>query len=92
MLTKVTDIQNREGLTDGDMAARLGISRWMWNRIRNGHKPFDDKLAVRAAGVWPELTRDLLDRASASVSVVPERTNATPARRRSVLQNDTVSS
>lgn len=62
------DIQRREGLTDGELAARLGISRWLWNRIKNGHKPVTSEVAVRAAGAFPELTRELLDRAAASVT------------------------
>lgn len=48
------------------MAARLGIARPTWNRIRNGRLPLTGTLAIRAAGVWPELSRDLLDRADAA--------------------------
>lgn len=72
MLNKVIDIQKRERLHDAQVAERLGIARPTWNRIRNGHLPFGDHLAVRAAGCWPELTRDLLDRAAA-VSVGTEQ-------------------
>lgn len=72
MKDKVVAIQVREHLHDGQMAALLGVSRPTWNRIRNGHLRFGDHLAVRAAGLWPELTRDLLDRAAA-VSVGTEQ-------------------
>lgn len=61
-------IQRREGWNDTEMAKRLGISRPTWNRVRNGHLPLTDEVAVRAAGLWPELTRELLDRAAASVT------------------------
>jgi plasmid maintenance system antidote protein VapI len=79
MLLKLVAIQRREGLTDGQMAARLGVSRPWWNRVKNGRLPFTDEVAVRAVGVWPELTRDLLDRAQSSVRT---RTNigAAPER------------
>lgn len=68
MLQKLAAIQRREGLSDGQMAARLGTSRPTWNRIRNGKLPLTEKVAMRATGLWPELTRDLIDRAAASVS------------------------
>lgn len=61
-------IQTRERLSDGQMAERLGVSRPWWNRVKNGHLTLTDEVAVRAAGLWPELTRDLLDRAAASVA------------------------
>lgn len=66
MLEKLVEIQRREGLTDGQMAARLNISRSSWNLARNGRSAFRDEWAVRAAGQWPELTRDLLDLALGS--------------------------
>lgn len=68
MLNNLAAIQRREGLNDRDMAARLGISRPTWNRVRNGRLPLTDEVAMRAAGLWPELTRDLLERAASTVS------------------------
>lgn len=74
MLDKLKAIQQRERLADGPMAERLGISRSAWNLIRNGKLELSDAVAVTAAGVWPELTRDLLDRAEqAAVSVADSR-------------------
>lgn len=70
MLERLRAIQTREGLTDGQMAARLRCSRPLWNRVKNGHMLLSDDLAMRAAGAFPELTRDLLDRAEASVRTV----------------------
>lgn len=52
------------------MADRLGCSRAYWNLIRNGRRPLTHAMAVRAAGAWPELTRQLLDIAEASVKSV----------------------
>lgn len=75
MLTRLTTIQQREGLTDTDMAFRLGLSRSHWNLIKNGRRSLTHAVAVRAAGHWPELTRDLLDMAvsvSTSTNTAPE--------------------
>lgn len=68
VLTNLVAIQSRESLTDGQMAARLGLSRPQWNLIRNGRRPLTHAVALRAAGAFPELTRDLLDRAAGSVT------------------------
>lgn len=78
MLTKLVDIQKRDKLTDAQMGDRLGVGRSRWNAIRNGKQPFSDNLALAAAGVWPELTRELIERAaSAAPSVtVAGRTEA----------------
>lgn len=60
MLTRLAAIQTREGLSDGQMAERLGCSRSLWNQVRRGRMPLSHELAVRAAGAFPELSRDLL--------------------------------
>jgi plasmid maintenance system antidote protein VapI len=66
MLKKLREIQKRERLTDGEMAEKLGCSRPSWNLMKNGHRELRDEWAVRAAGVWPELSRDLLALAAES--------------------------
>lgn len=70
MIEGLVSIQQREGLTDGQMAERLGCSRPLWNLVKNGRRPLSGDLAVRAAGVFPELTKHLLDRAEESVRSV----------------------
>jgi len=67
MKDKVVAIQYRDGLTDGRMAALLGISRPTWCNIRNGRARFTHNVAIRAAGAFPELTRDLLEMAEAAI-------------------------
>jgi hypothetical protein len=89
MLNKVKAIQEREGLTDGQMARLLGIPRPVWNRIKNGHRPLTDRHAMSAAGQWPELSRDLLDRATASVNVVTEQVRVSGENPDDVLQTRT---
>lgn len=81
MLAKLLEIQKREGLTDGQMAMRLGISRPTWNLVKNGRRPLRDDWSVRAVGQWPELTRDLLELAAAgpAVSGSPDEVAAAPA-------------
>lgn len=72
MLNELRAIQEREKLSDADFGARLGVSRSRWNAIRNGKQSLSDNLALAAAGVWPELTRELLNRAAGSK---PSQTN-----------------
>lgn len=77
MDTALRLIQTRDKLSDQQMAERLGVSRSRWNAIKNGKQPLGDSLALVAAGVWPELTRDLIDRAaSAAPSLSPNPTKA----------------
>lgn len=77
MLAKLKAIQERDNLNDEDMAAKLGISRSAWSLIRRDKMPLSDAVAVRAVGAYPELTRDLLDRAeSTAVSVANIRVAA----------------
>lgn len=61
MREKLREIQRREALTDGQMADRLGVSRPMWNLVKNGRLRFTERWALRAAGAFPELSRELLE-------------------------------
>lgn len=78
MIDKLQAIQKRDDLSDLEMGRLLGVSRSRWNAIRNGKQPLSDNLALAAAGVWPELTRDLIDRAAsvASSVTIPNRSEA----------------
>lgn len=67
MLDKLVAIQTREALTDAQMGARMGLTRTHWNLVRNGHRALTHQTALRAAGAFPELTRDLIDMAAAIV-------------------------
>ena len=60
MLQKLTAIQSEQSLTDGQMAARLGIARSTWTDVRNGKLPLSAKVQMRAAKAFPELLGDLL--------------------------------
>lgn len=72
MLDELCAIQKRDKLSDTAMGSKLGVSRSRWNAIRNGKQTLSDNLALTAAGVWPELTRELLNRAAVSK---PTQTN-----------------
>lgn len=76
MVTNLTAIQRRNGWSDREMAERLGIDRSYWTHIRLGRMDLSHTLALRAAGLWPELTRDLLELA---VSVSTSTNTATEA-------------
>jgi transcriptional regulator with XRE-family HTH domain len=68
VLDELKRIQQRDKLSDAEMGRRLGVGRSRWNAIRNGKQTLSDNLALAAAGVWPELTRDLIDRAASAAS------------------------
>lgn len=63
MEARLRAIQTREELTDTAFAARLGISRPLWNRIKHGHMTVSERVAMKAAGAFPELMPLLLDAA-----------------------------
>lgn len=48
-------IQQREGLTDLEMATRLGIARPTWSMIRRDVLPLSDRVAMGAVRAFPEL-------------------------------------
>ena len=73
----MVNLKRRESLSDRQMAERLGCSRSYWTLIRLGQRDFPTAMAVRAAGIWPELTRHLLDMAHDSVRPVADRPSQT---------------
>lgn len=79
MLNELLSIQTRDKLTDEQMGARLGVSRSRWNAIRNGKQSLSDNLAMVAAGVWPELTRTLIDRAASAATTQTTAPSSEPA-------------
>lgn len=64
MRTRLIELQQQRALTDAEMASVLGVSRPHWNLVKNGRVELSDELAIRAAGSFPELTRDLLELAA----------------------------
>jgi transcriptional regulator with XRE-family HTH domain len=71
MLSKLTSIQEEQGLTDAAMAARLGIARSTWTDVRNGKLAMSARVQMRAAHVFPELLGDLLMQVSKSPAKSP---------------------
>lgn len=70
MIESIRRIQLRDELSDTEVGRRLGVSRSRWNAIRNGKQTLSDNLAFTAAGVWPELTPDLIERAALAAPLV----------------------
>jgi DNA-binding XRE family transcriptional regulator len=53
---KLIEIQNKDSLTDEEMAAKLGCTREWWNQIKNNpKKDLSPSLKQTAARVFPEL-------------------------------------
>lgn len=58
---KLADIQKREGLTDSQIAEKLGIHRTTWNRIKNGATEPDQKTLRSLGHTFPELALEILN-------------------------------
>jgi transcriptional regulator with XRE-family HTH domain len=60
MLSKLKDIQIRNGWRDHDMAERLGIARSTWTDLKNGQLVLSERVQMAAVRAFPELLVDLL--------------------------------
>ncbi len=59
MRHKLIEIQKREQLTDTDFAAKLGVTREWWNKVKNGNEPLTANVQLAAIRTWPELLTEL---------------------------------
>lgn len=57
---KLVGIQSSEALSDYRFAAKLGISRQLWQFIRTGTKPIGLTLLKAMARTYPELDKEIL--------------------------------
>lgn len=71
---KLRAIQQREDLTDAEMASRMGIARSTWTEIKNGRLALSERAQMGAARAFPELVSDLV--LSVSQKPVERRTAA----------------
>ena len=53
-------MQNREGLTDREMAERLGCSRQLWQMTRTGRIPLSNTITRCISKNFPELNKEVL--------------------------------
>jgi len=60
LLQTLKEKQRAEHLTDGGFAERLGISRQMWQFIREGRRGIGEKLLRGIIQAYPELIPDVL--------------------------------
>lgn len=60
LLTKIKEIQSREGLTDAEMAKRLGCSRQLYQGVRSEKVPLGSKILKGISSAFPELQADIL--------------------------------
>ena len=59
-IAKLTEIQREAGLTDKEMAKRLGCSRQLWQMTRTGRIPLSNTITRCISKNFPELSRDVL--------------------------------
>ena len=55
MIEELKKIQEREKLTDVQMAARLGIHPSRWNALKNGRISYGVRFITRTLAVYPEM-------------------------------------
>ena len=67
MRERLLQIQRREGLTDAQVAERLGIARSTWTEVRNDRLPMSDRVQLAAVRAFPELLGTLVQ----SVTLTP---------------------
>ncbi len=60
LLTKIKEIQSREGLTDSEIAKRLNCSRQLYQGTRSGKIPLGTKILKGISAAFPELQADIL--------------------------------
>jgi hypothetical protein len=63
LVQRLANIQHTQGLTDGDMAKLLKVSRSLWAGTRRGEIPLGDSIrkgAARLRGSYPELQEAVL--------------------------------
>jgi len=60
IISKLKGIQVREGLSDGDMAERLGCSRQLYQGTRTGRTPLGNKILKGITAAFPDLEQDVV--------------------------------
>lgn len=60
LIAKAAALQVARGLTDREMAQRMGIDRSMWTFLRNGRAQPGRKTLQGLLAGFPELTTDVL--------------------------------
>jgi len=60
-IAKLTEIQRGEGLTDKEMAKRLGCSRQLWQMTRTEKVPLSNTILKCISKNFPELNKDVLN-------------------------------
>lgn len=60
LVRKLEERQRAEGLGDEAFAGTLGVSRIVWNGIKNGRRRLSLRLCLAAMRKYPSLTDDIL--------------------------------
>jgi transcriptional regulator with XRE-family HTH domain len=60
LLNELLHQQQVEGLSDGDFARKLGITRHYWSAIKNGHQPITIKVLRAVVRTYPGLGKQVI--------------------------------
>jgi len=80
LITKIKEIQLREGLTDSEMAKRLNCSRQLYQGIRTGKIPLGNKILKGISVAFPELQANILIFLASDAKNCPDNANKNPLK------------
>jgi len=80
LITKIKEIQSREGLTDSEMAKRLNCSRQLYQGIRTGKIPPGSKVLKGISIAFPELQADILLFLASDAKNCPDNAQKNPLK------------
>lgn len=59
LVERIKSYQKAKGLTDKEMAEKIGYARANWNSIKNGKYPLNEKFLVAVGRAIPELQLEI---------------------------------
>ena len=86
LISKIKEIQEREGLTDVEMARRLGCSRQLYQGTRSGKIPLGRKILNGIMTGFPELKKDVIYFLTNDANKSPKDANKNPPKQPSEAQ------
>lgn len=80
LVSTLRGIQKAEGLSDMEMAKRLGCSRQLYQMTRTGKIPLGKKILTGISAAFPELQQDVIYFLSNDANEIPLSANRSPLK------------